>query len=68
MNQAAEKTYRSGEEILEHYIPGYVPTSEANNDDNCDAQNTTTCDQLMEKILSSLKSKLDKLKITKTGS
>jgi hypothetical protein len=68
MNQTTEKTYRSGEEILEAYVPGYVPRSAAMDDDACDVQNTATGEQLMEKLLSGLKSKLDNLQITKTGS
>jgi hypothetical protein len=68
MNQAAEKTYRSGEEILEYYVPGYLPTSAAMDDDACDLRHTTTGEQMMEKLLSGLKSKLDNLQISKTGS
>ncbi|HKI33323.1 MAG TPA: hypothetical protein VKA46_15830 [Gemmataceae bacterium] len=64
MSGSADRKYQSGREVLEAFIPGYVPPKAASEEDTAEHRQAQTPEELKDALLSGLKAKLDQLNLT----
>jgi hypothetical protein len=64
MSGSTDRKYQSGREVLEAFIPGYVPQQAGSGDDMVERERTQTPEQLKDTLLVGLKAKLDQLELT----
>lgn len=64
MNESPARKYQSGREVLEHFIPGYVPSTSVPEEDTAPGCQDQSPEELKDLLLSGLRAKLDQLHFT----
>jgi hypothetical protein len=62
------KRFKSGREVFETYIPGYIAPRNLFNEEPFEVSQTKTATEVSASLLSSLKSELDRLELQRTHS